>query len=82
MKSLTFGVAFMVIGLLLVASTGYGEVQNDNVLQEAINAVVDYKNPFHYVALLGFALSGVGSICLIFWMLFGGSNKRPEKTDA
>lgn len=73
LKSLTFGTAFLCVGLILMASAGAAE--SGSIIQQALNALFESDSTFHSISLLGFSLSLLGCILLIYWMLFGGSVK-------
>lgn len=74
--SLNFGMAFLLVGLILMGSAGAAE--SGSIIQEAVNAVLETNSPFHDVALIGLILSLIGSLLLAYWILFGGSSNSSD----
>ncbi|ECB6714009.1 hypothetical protein QPF19_004353 [Salmonella enterica] len=79
MKSLSFGLAFSLTGLMLIVITGYGDVQSADILPQALNAIFDNSNPFHHVAQVGVVMLLAGMALLFYWIFFSGSAKNSKK---
>lgn len=77
LNSLTFGSAFMFVGLILMGSAGAAE--SGSIIQEALNALLGDTSPFHYVAILGFSFTFLGCLLLAYWILFGGSASKSDQ---
>ena len=76
--SLTLGSALSLVGVILMASAGAAE--SGSIIQEAINALLDNTSPFHSIAALGFSLTLMGALLLAYWILFGGSASKSDKS--
>ena len=72
--TLAFGTAFLIVGLIVLASAGAAE--DGDMLQEALNALLVETSPFHSIAIVGFVMSLIGAILSGYWMLFGSSSNN------
>ncbi|EDT5719916.1 hypothetical protein [Escherichia coli] len=76
LNSIAFGSAFLIVGLIVLASAG--AAGDGDMLQESLNALLVETSPFHSIAMVGFFMSLLGAILAGYWMLFGGSSNSTD----
>ncbi|HCE1098522.1 TPA: hypothetical protein NEX04_004690 [Escherichia coli] len=76
LNSIAFGSAFLIVGLIVLASAG--AAGDGDMLQEALNALLVETSPFHSIAMVGFFMSLLGAILAGYWMLFGSSSNSTD----